>query len=51
MELSEYQRKFGAPKPAMIVTCKYSGKEIKGVLVIREEDKGIWELSEIKLNQ
>lgn len=46
MELEEYIAKFGEPSPDRIETRTFDGEEIKGVLVTREQDKGMWLLSE-----
>ena len=42
MTLDAYQRRYGAPDPASIKCQKIDGVEVKGVDVIREEDRGIY---------
>ena len=42
MTLEAYQRRFGPADPSLIKSQKIDGVEVKGVDVIREEDKGVY---------
>ena len=49
MQLDKYTAKFGEPSPDMITSRTFGGKEVKGVLVTREQDDGMWELAETEM--
>ena len=46
MELTAYNAKFGKADPSLIVTKTFHGKEIRGVMVQRDADVGMWEVDE-----
>ncbi|CAK9047630.1 unnamed protein product [Durusdinium trenchii] len=44
-ELSSYKKKFGAPDPSKVIQRRFNGKLVTGVLVIKEEDEGMYAIS------
>lgn len=50
MELSQFEAKHGKAKPELIITRTFQGQSMKGVIVTKQEDQGMWRLEETEPN-